>query len=91
MAGDFRDNGFRGSGFHDRDGRGFSDRDFGHRFRFGFFPGYYDDYTYDYPYGYGYDPYAYNDMYNDNGSCHVVQRRVHTAQGWRRQPVQVCG
>jgi hypothetical protein len=25
------------------------------------------------------------------GGCHVVQRRVHTAHGWRRHPVQVCG
>ena len=43
----------------------------------------YDDYAYDYPYGY--------DSYYDNGNCYVVQRRVHTAHGWRRQPVQVCG
>lgn len=29
--------------------------------------------------------------YYDNGSCYVVQRRVHTAHGWRKQPRQVCG
>jgi hypothetical protein len=46
---------------------------------------------------YGYDdgyygyPYASDDSYYDNGDCYVVQRRVHTAHGWRRQPVQVCG
>jgi hypothetical protein len=89
MAGGFRD----GGGFHDRDGgfrgRGFRDRDFGRRFGFGFYP--YDDYAYDYPYGYGYYPYGYNDAYYDNGSCYVVQRRVHTTQGWRLQPRQVCG
>jgi len=32
-----------------------------------------------------------NDSYYGNGDCYVVQRRVHTAHGWRRQPVQVCG
>src|SRR3984893_565941 len=101
MAGGFRDGGFHGrgfaggfhdgrgfhdrGGFHDRDCRGFHDRDFGHRFGFGFYPyGNYDDYAYDYPYAYG-------DSYYDNGSCYVVQRRVHTTRGWRRQPVQVCG
>jgi hypothetical protein len=91
MAGGFRDGGFRGGGFHDR---GFHDRDFGRRFGFGggFYPyDYYDDYAYDSPYGYGDYPYAYNDTYYDNGSCYVVQRRVHTTHGWRRQPVQVCG
>ena len=46
-------------------------------------PGY-DDY-WDYP------DYAYDDSYYDNGSCYVVQRRVHTAYGWRIRPVQVCG
>jgi hypothetical protein len=49
----------------------------------------YDDGYYDYPYGY--DPYATSDSYYDNGDCYVVQRRVHTTHGWRRQPVQVCG
>jgi hypothetical protein len=44
----------------------------------------YDDGYYDYPY-------ATSDSYYDNGDCYVVQRRVHTAHGWRRQPVQVCG
>jgi len=62
--------------------------DFGHRFGFGvggYYPyDYYDDYAYD-------DPYAYGDSYYDNGSCYVVQRRVHTTHGWRTQPVQVCG
>ena len=79
MAGGFRD----GGGFHDRDGgfrgHGFHDRDrdFGRRrFGFGFYP---------------YDDYGYNDEYYDNGSCYVVQRRVHTTQGWRLQPRQVCG
>ncbi len=50
---------------------------------------YYDDYAYDYPYGYY--PYASSDSYADNGSCYVVQRRVHTTHGWRLQPRQVCG
>ena len=58
-----------------------------HRGRHFFFagvgPGFYDDY-YDYP------DYAYDDYY-DNGGCYVVQRRVHTAYGWRVRPVQVCG
>jgi hypothetical protein len=76
MAGGFHDRGgFRGRGFHDRD------RGFGRRFGFGFYP--YDDYAY--------DPYGYNDAYYDNGSCYVVQRRVHTRHGWRLQPRQVCG
>ena len=35
------------------------------------------DYAYDYPY------YTYGDSYYDNGSCYVVQRRVHAAHGWR--------
>jgi hypothetical protein len=49
---------------------------FGRRFSFGFYPyDYYDDYSYDYPYGYY--PYASSDSYADNGSCFVVQRRVH--------------
>ena len=65
-------------GFHDR---GFHDRDFGHR-RFAFGPGF-DAYDY-------YDPYSYDDSYYDNGSCYVVQRRVHTTHGWRLRPVQVC-
>jgi hypothetical protein len=74
----FHDGGFRGGEFH---GHGFDhDRDFGRRFGFG---GYV-------PYDY-YDNYAYGDTYFDNGSCYVIQRRVHTTQGWRRQPVQVCG
>jgi hypothetical protein len=92
MAGGFRD----GGGFHDRgggffSGRGFHGRgrDFGRRFGFGFYP--YDDYAYDYPYEYGYYPYSYSDAYYDNGSCYVVQRRVHTTHGWRLQPLQVCG
>jgi hypothetical protein len=93
MAGGFRDGGFHGRGFaggfhngrgfHHGDGRGFHDRDFRHRFGFGYGGDYY-------PYDY-YDDYGYNDTYYDNGSCYVVQRRVHTTHGWRRRPVQVCG
>ena len=49
-----------------------------------FGPGY-GFYPYDYYDNYAYDPYTY---YDD--SCYVVQRRVHTKHGWRRQPVQVC-
>jgi hypothetical protein len=85
MGGGFA--GIQGGGFHggfDRGGgfregghdRGFHDRDFGRRFFGGG----------SYPY---YDNYAYDDYY-DNGSCYVVQRRVHTTHGWRVQPVQVC-
>src|SRR5712691_7032187 len=78
----FHDGSFRsgesGRGFDH--GRGFGhDRDFGRRFGFGF--GGYDPY----------DNYAYDDSYYDNGNCYVVQRRVHTTHGWRRQPVRVCG
>src|SRR5882762_7640813 len=89
--------GFRGGEFH---GRGFHDRDFGRRFAFGsgagygfYDPYYYDDYSdgYGYGYPYVYYPYASSDSYADSGSCYVVQRRVHTTHGWRRQPVQVCG
>ncbi len=86
-GGGFHGGGFRGGEFH---GRGFHDRDFGRRFGFGFYPyGYYDDYAYDYPYGYY--PYASSDSYADNGSCYVVQRRVHIKHGWHLQPRQVCG
>jgi hypothetical protein len=28
---------------------------------------------------------------DDIGDCYVVQRRIHTRQGWSHQPVQVCG
>ena len=81
-GGGFRGGGFRGGEFH---GRGFHDRDFGRRFGFGFYPhDYYDDYAYDYPDGYY--PYASSDSYADNGSCYVVQRRVHTKHGCRLQP-----
>ena len=81
-GGGFRGGGFRGGEFH---GRGFHDRDFGRRFGFGFYPhDYYDDYAYDYPDGYY--PYASSDSYVDNGSCYVVQRRVHTKHGCRLQP-----
>jgi hypothetical protein len=45
---------------------------------------YYDPYTYDGSY---YDDSYYDD---DDGSCYVVQRRVHTTHGWRLRPVQVC-
>jgi hypothetical protein len=103
MAGGFHDGGglhgggFRGGEFH---GRGFHDRDFGRRFAYGSGAGYgfddpyyYDDYSdgYGYGYPYVYYPNASSDSYADNGSCYVVQRRVHTTHGWRRQPVQVCG
>jgi hypothetical protein len=90
MAGGFRGGssfgGFRGGGFH---GHGFHGRGFGNRFAFGTGLGYgfYDPYYYD---GYGY-PYASSDSYAESDGCYVVQRRVHTAHGWRRQPVQVCG
>jgi hypothetical protein len=61
--------------------RGGHDHDFGHH-RYGFYP--YSDY-------YGYAYYPYDDSYYDNGSCYVVNQRVHTAHGWRTRPVQVCG
>ena len=73
--------GFHGGQFGGSHDRGFHDHDFGHR-RFAFGPGF-DAYDY-------YDPYTYDDSYYDNGSCYVVQRRVHTTHGWRLQPVQVC-
>jgi hypothetical protein len=87
MAGGSRDGGgfHNRGGFRDRDGgfrgRGFHDRDSDFGRRFGFYPD--DDYAY--------DPCGYNDTYYDDGSCHVVQRRVHTRHGWRLQPRQVCG
>jgi hypothetical protein len=94
MAGGFHGGssfgGFRGGGFHDR---GFHGRGFGSRFAFGTGLGYgaYDPYYYDdYSDGYGY-PYASGDSYAESDGCYLVQRRVHTAHGWRRQPVQVCG
>jgi hypothetical protein len=70
-----------GGGFHHG---GFAGRGFGHRFAFGggLYP-YYDTYAYD-------APYAYGDSYVDDGDCYVIQRRVHTAYGWRLRPVQVC-
>jgi hypothetical protein len=89
--GGFRGGEFRGGRFGEFRGRGVHDRDFGRR-RFGFgypYYDYYDDYAYDYPYGYY--PFASSDSYADNGSCYVVQRRVHTTHGWRLQPGQVCG
>ena len=70
-------------GFHGRGiGRGLALGGLGAGLGYGLY-GYDDGY-------YGY-PYAYNDSYYDNGDCYVVQRRVHTTHGWRRQPVQVCG
>jgi hypothetical protein len=60
--------------------RGGHDHDFGHH-RYGFYP--YSNY-------YGYADYSY-DSYYDNGSCYVVDQRVHTTRGWRTRPVQVCG
>jgi hypothetical protein len=70
-----------------RGGREGFDRGFRHG-RGGFFAGgvvgpYYDGY-WDTP------DYAYDDSYDDNGSCYVVQRRVQTRNGWRVRPVQVC-
>ena len=75
---------------------GFNHGGFNHGFHHGryvFFaggvwgPGY--DY-WDYP-DYAYDDSYHDDSYYDNGGCYVVQRRVHTAYGWRVRPVQVCG
>ena len=73
--------GFHGGDFGGFRDRGFHDRDFGRR-RFAFGSGF-DAYDY-------YDPYTYDDSYYDDGSCYVVQRRVHTTHGWRLRPVQVC-
>ena len=50
---------------------------------FGFYGPYAD-------YGDYYPNYAYDDSYYDDGSCYVVQRRVHTKSGWHYHPVQVC-
>jgi hypothetical protein len=67
--------------------RGGESRGFNHGYgRYGFYGPY--DYGY---YDYGYPDYAYNDSYYDNGSCYVVQRRVHTKHGWTHRPSQVCG
>jgi hypothetical protein len=79
--------GFRG-GFHDR---GFRGRRFGFGYGLGY--GLYDDYgpwAYDDYYDYPYYGYGYDDSYPDNGGCYVVQRRIHTKQGYRVRPVQVC-
>jgi hypothetical protein len=71
-------------------GQGRFDHGFhGRRFVAGGFGGYYDGY-WDYP-DYAYDDSYYDNGGYDNGGCHVVQRRVHTAYGWRVRPVQVCG
>jgi hypothetical protein len=93
-GGGFHGGGFGGGEFH---GRGFQGRDFGRRFAFGpdlgygfYDPDYYDDHSDGYGYPYVHYPHASSDSYADNGSCDVVQRRVHTTHGWRRQPVQVC-
>jgi hypothetical protein len=65
--------------------RGFNCHDYGNH-HYGYRPyGYWDDYAYDYPY------YTYDDSYYDDGSCYVLRRQVHSAQGWRLQPHQVCG
>jgi hypothetical protein len=76
-------------GFHG----GFDHRGFrGRRFGFGYGLGY-GLYDYDYgPYAYDdyYPSYGYDDSYYDNGGCYVVQRRIHTKQGYRVRPVQVC-
>jgi hypothetical protein len=79
----------RGGGFHGFGPgpvvRGTHGHDYGYH-HYGCRPyGYWGDYAYDYPY------YTYDDSYYDNGSCYVVQRRVHTARGSRLQPRQVCG
>jgi hypothetical protein len=61
--------------------RGFHGHDFGHH-HYGYWPySYRGDYAY----------YPYDDSYYDNGSCYVVQRRVHTTHGSRLQHRQVCG
>lgn len=78
--GNFQGNRFASANFNrmGHDGRGFHH----HRGRFfvgGFYGGYWD-----------YPDYAYDDGYYDNGGCYVVQRRVHTAYGWRVRPVEVC-
>jgi hypothetical protein len=78
QAGRFATGGWHHGGFHGfRHGRRF--------FVAGGFwgPGYYDDY-YDYPY------YA-DDSYYYGGNCYIVRQRVHTSNGWRIRPVQVCG
>jgi len=84
-GGGFHSGGFSGS-FHGFGPgpvvRGFNGHDYGH-YHYGY-PrpyGYWDDYAY----------YPYDDSYYDNGSCYVVQRRVHTAHGSRLQPREVCG
>jgi hypothetical protein len=59
----------------------------GFRHRHVFFAGGFVGPGYDY---WDYPDYAYNDYYDDGG-CYVVQRRIHTAYGWRVRPVQVCG
>jgi hypothetical protein len=65
--------------------RGFHD---GRGFRRGFVAGGWWGPGYDY---WDYPDYAYDDTYYDNGGCYIVQRRVHTAYGWRVRPIQVCG
>jgi len=66
-----------------------ADRDRHFYFGSGFWgPGYYDGY-WGYPGVAGNDSYA--EPYHPDGSCRVVQRRVHTSYGWRVSPVQVCG
>ncbi len=71
------------SGNFGRMGRGGFDHGFRHGRHFFVGGAYYDGY-WDYP------DYAYDDSYYDNGSCYVVQQRVHTSHGWRVRPVQVC-
>ena len=83
-GGGFASNGFHGGGFH---GGGFRGDGFHHAFR-----------------GRGsrllwarrlrrllLSVLHLDDSYYDDGSCYVVQRRVHTRYGWRYHPVQVCG
>jgi hypothetical protein len=72
-------------GFHDHDG-GFR----GHDHDGGFRDHGFHDRGFRHAFG-GFYPYDdYYDSYYDDGSCYVVQRRVHTTRGWRLQPVQVC-
>jgi hypothetical protein len=84
FGGGFHSGAYAG-GFHGGLGpaiRGFHGHDYGH-LRYGYRPyGYWNDYAYDYP---------YYDSYYDNGSCYVVQRRLHTAHGSHLHPRRVCG
>ena len=55
--------------------------------------GYYASYPYGaYGYHFGYYNYPYHIAYypGDDVGCYVVQRRVHTPNGWRHRGVEVC-